>query len=486
MPRPHPLPEDEMTSWGERAMAQSGEAGSARAMEIWLLPFAGMFTQPSWLNAVALATGALLCLNRRTVCAALRAVDGTSDKGFSRFHRFLSRGAWSGLTGSRILLGLLLKAFVPDGQPLVIGVDDTIERRRGSKIRDKGIYRDPVRSSRGFFVKVEGLRWLSLQVLARPGFATRTWGLPFLTVLCRSERANAKRRRRHQTVPEKAAWGMRLIARWLPHRRLVMVGDGAFASLELFRTLRCHTLCVARCRMDARFFNPPPARKAGQKGRPRVIGTRQLTPRTRSVRKSTKWVRMTIPGWRAEDGTTDRPVDVATGTALWNAHGITVPVRWVLTRDPAGRAETRVFVCSDPQRSASEILTWYAMRWAGEVTFEEARRHLGVETQRQWSDLAIHRTTPLLFGLFSLVTLWASELAAKTGKLSVLGAAWYKKSDPTFSDCLATVRRILWAEEAVRPILWRDDFPTWRSRPRTAQKPRLINERLAELISYAA
>lgn len=247
-------------------MAQSGEAGSARAMEIWLLPFAAMFTQPSWLNAVALTTGALLCLNRRTVCAALRAVDGTSDKGFSRFHRFLSRGAWSGLTGSRILLSLLLKAFVPDGQPLVIGVDDTIERRRGSKIRDKGIYRDPVRSSRGFFVKVEGLRWLSLQVLARPGFATRTWGLPFLTVLCRSERANAKRRRRHQTVPEKAAWGMRLIARWFPHRRLVMVGDGAFASLELFRTLRCHTLCVARCRMDARFFNPPPARKAGQRG----------------------------------------------------------------------------------------------------------------------------------------------------------------------------------------------------------------------------
>ena len=158
-------------------MAQSGETGSARAMEIWLLPFAAMFTQPSWLNAVALATGALLCLNRRTVCAALRAVDGPSDKGFSRFHRFLSRGAWSGLT---VLLGLLLKAFVPDGQPLVIGVDDTIERRRGSKIRDKEIYRDPVRSSRGFLVKVEGLRCLSLQVLARPGFATRTWGLPFL------------------------------------------------------------------------------------------------------------------------------------------------------------------------------------------------------------------------------------------------------------------------------------------------------------------
>jgi len=186
------------------------------------------------------------------------------------------------------------------------------------------------------------------------------------------------------------------------------------------------------------------------------------------------------------DGATDRDVDVATGTALWNSHGITLPVRWVLTRDPAGRAETRAFVCSDPQRTTLEILTWYAMRWAVEVSFEETRRHLGVETQRQWSDLAIHRTTPLLLGLFSLVTLWAGELAARTGKLPVLGAAWYKNPDPTFADCLAAVRRILWAEEAVRPILWRDDCPTWRSRPRTAEKPRPINERLAELMSYAA
>src|SRR4051812_31003527 len=176
-------------------------------MEIWLAPFAAMFTQPTWLNAVALATGTVLCLNRRTVCSALRAVDGASDKGFSRFHRFLSRGVWSGLQGSMILLGLLVKAFVADGQPLVVGVDDFIERRRGGKIRDKGIYRDPVRSSRGFFVKVEGLRWLSFQVLARPGFARRTWGLPFLTVLCPSKRANAKRKRRHQTLPEKGHWG---------------------------------------------------------------------------------------------------------------------------------------------------------------------------------------------------------------------------------------------------------------------------------------
>jgi hypothetical protein len=203
------------------------------------------------------------------------------------------------------------------------------------------------------------------------------------------------------------------------------------------------------------------------------------------ARKTTKWVRMTVPGWRTKDGKVEREVDVATGTALWSAQGKTMPVRWLLTRDPAGRAEPRVFVCSDPAQSARQILTWYAMRWAVEPTFQEARRHLGFETQRQWSDLAIHRTTPVLLGLFSLVTLWAADLA-RTGKLAALGAAWYKKPDPTFADCLAAVRRVLWAEEAVTPILWRDDYPTWRARARTAENPRPLQQRMAELMSYAA
>ena len=466
-------------------MAKVDTSGSTRAMEGWRLPFAALFTRPSWLNAVALATGTLLCLNRRTVCAALRAVDGNSDKGFSRFHRFLSRAEWSGLQGAKILLGLLQEAFVPEGEPLVVAIDDSLERRRGGRIRDKGIWRDAVRSSRGFFVKVAGLRWLSLQVVLRPGFARRTWGLPFLTLLSRSEPADARRQRRHQTLPEKATWAMRLVTRWCPDRQLVMVGDGVYASLDLFWTLRQRAVCVARCRMDARFFNPPPPRKRGQRGRPRAVGTRQLTPRTRAARKTTKWVRMTVPGWRTKDGKAEREIDVATSTALWSAQGKTMPVRWVLTRDPAGRAEPRVFVCSDPAQSALQILTWYAMRWAAEPTFQEARRHLGCETQRQWSDLAIHRTTPVLLGVFSLVTLWAADLA-RTGKLAVLGAAWYKKPDPTFADCLAVVRRMLWAEEAVSPILWRDDCPTRRARARTAEKPQPLQQRLAELMSYAA
>src|SRR3954470_24086886 len=176
-------------------------------METWLAPFAAMFTQPTWLNAVALASGAVLCLNRRTVCAALRMVDGSADKGFSRFHRFLSCAQWSGLQGAKILLGLLQAAFVPEGEPLVIAVDGSVEPRRGARICDRGIWRDAVRSSRRFFAKAAGLRWLSLQVVVRPGFARRPWSLPFLTILSRSAQVDAKRQRRHQTLPEKAAWG---------------------------------------------------------------------------------------------------------------------------------------------------------------------------------------------------------------------------------------------------------------------------------------
>ena len=181
--------------------------------------------------------------------------------------RFLSCAQWSGLQGAKILLGLLQKAFVPDDEPLVIAVDHSVERRRG-RISDKGIWRDAVRSSRGVFVKTEGLRWLSLQVVVRPGFARRTWGLPFLTILSRSEQVDTRRQRRHQTLPEKAAWAMRLVARWCPGRRLVMVADGAYASLDVFWALRERAVCVASAAWtQASSTRPRRARKAGKAGR---------------------------------------------------------------------------------------------------------------------------------------------------------------------------------------------------------------------------
>ncbi|MEC5384070.1 hypothetical protein VSX64_25755, partial [Aurantimonas sp. C2-6-R+9] len=149
-----------------------------------------------------------------------------------------------------------------------------------------------------------------------------------------------------------------------------------------------------------------------------------------------------ITGWY---GGGDRLVDIASGTALWYHPGKSVPIRWVLVRDAAGEFEPQAFLCTDLDVDPHAVLGWFVRRWSLEVTFAEVRRHLGVESQRQWSDKAIARTTPALLGLFSLVTLWAGE--ALGNDPMPRQAAWYRKRQITFSDALATVRRQLWVSE---------------------------------------
>ena len=137
-------------------------------------------------------------------------------------------------------------------------------------------------------------------------------------------------------------------------------------------------------------------------------------------------------------------VEIISDTAVWNHPGRRVPIRYVLVRDPQGELEPQGFLCTDLDADPLDILRWFIRRWSIEVTFAEVRRHLGVETQRQWSEPAIARTTPILLGLFSLITLWANDpFTERTPVVRI--ASWYRKSLPTFSDALACVRRQLWA-----------------------------------------
>ena len=170
--------------------------------------FAPLFSARIWPQVQLLAVGALLSPGKRTVTAALRVLGLADDPRFGTFHRLLSRARWSSLQASRVLLGLLLTAFVPSG-PLVLGLDDTIERRTGAKISAKGIYRDPVRSSHGHFVKASGLRWLSLMLLIPIPWAHRIWALPFLTALAPSQRYNEERGHRHRTLTDSSQEGFR-------------------------------------------------------------------------------------------------------------------------------------------------------------------------------------------------------------------------------------------------------------------------------------
>lgn len=439
----------------------------------WLAPFACLFTRPTWGRVPVLIEGTLLAVHRRTVSAALRAAGRDRSPGFARYHRVLNKARWSARAAARVLLGLLVATFVPSG-PVVIGVDDTLERRWGKRIAARGIYRDPVRSSHGHFVKASGLRWVSLSLLAPIPWAGRVWSLPFLTVLAPSERYAQERGRTHKKLTDWARQGLLQTARWLPGRRIVAVTDSGYAALDLLGRVRHRLSVVTRLRLDARLFDPAPPRQPRMVGRPRIIGQRQPTLARRLADPHTRWQAITVAGWY---GGEDRHVEIATGTAVWYHPGLpVVPLRWVLVRDPAGEFRPQAFLCTDPDAAPADILAWFVRRWTIEVTFGEARRHLGVETQRQWSDLAIARTTPVLLGLYSLVALWADDLRTSR-RLLPLTAAWYAKERVTFSDALASVRRALWAEAALR---------TSRQQCDLVEVPRPVLNRLTALACYAA
>src|ERR687890_444123 len=271
----------------------------------WLEPFAAALGRQTWRRAVVLVTGALLSPGRRTVTSALRAAGPGNAPGFANYHKVLSEGRWSGLALAERLLALLVAAFAPHG-PVVVSLDDTLERRWGRRIRARGIYLDPVRSSHGHFVKASGLRWLSVMLVAPVPWAGRAWALPFLTVLAPSERSARERGGRHKRLTDWARQVLLQATRWLPGRRVVAVADSGFAALELLAAVRRHVVVVTRLRLDARLFAPPPPRTRHTIGRPRVVGERLPTLERRLGDRRTRWRRLLVPGWY---GGGDRPVE---------------------------------------------------------------------------------------------------------------------------------------------------------------------------------
>lgn len=440
-----------------------------------MVAFQPLFSKPVGQRAIVLVIGALLAVRARTVAAALRVVGLGGDDRFGAYHRVLSRAHWSAREAAHRLLVALIERFAPSAdEPLVFGLDDTIERRRGAHIQARGIYRDPVRSSHGHFVKASGLRWLSLMLLCEVPWAGRVWALPFLTVLCPSGRFYEGRPRAHKKLTDHARQALLQLRRWLPERYLVVVCDASFSALAFLAGVGHHVTVVTRLRLDAALYEASPPRAPGQIGRSRKKGRR--LPALQQVLSDgrTRWRRLLVSQWY---GRRACEVEVATGCAVWYHSGMAVvPLRWVLVRDPAGKLEPKAFLCTDQEATPLEILSWFVRRWSVEVTFEEVRRHLGVETQRQWSGLAILRTTPCLLGLFSLITLMADRLEV-TGALTVQRSAWYGKDVPTFSDALAAVRMVLWRH-----------VPFSMSGPHTEtlKIPRAVFERLTSTLAYAA
>ena len=298
-----------------------------------------------------------------------------------------------------------------------------------------------------------------------------------MTVLAPSERYAKQRGRRHKSL---AVWTRQLIGqlrRWIPHRPLYVIGDTEYAVIELLAhalSLAAPVYLITRLRLDAGLYAPAPPRTPGTTGRPRVKGKRLPKLEQVACDPTTRWRRAAVARWYSQG---PREVDLVSDTCVWYHPGKpVVPLRYGLIRDPLGKFRTQALLCTDLSVSAEQILEWFVLRWQMEVTFEEVRAHLGVETQRQWNERAIVRTTPVLLGLFSLVTLYADRLHDR-GEIEVRQSAWYAKERATFSDALGSVRRQLWpwAVSAMSPL-----------EGESHKLPLLLQERFADTLCYAA
>jgi DDE superfamily endonuclease len=438
-------------------------------------PFAPCFCGvTTWVKAQVLLIGTILTPGKRVVSEALR-VMGLSQSGqFAQYHQVLNRAAWSPLELAQTLLNLLLKTFTQAEDRLVFGIDPTLERRWGHKIAARGIYRDPVRSSDSHFVKASGLRWISLMLLTPIPWAQRIWALPIMTVLSPSERYYQERGRTPQTLLTRSAQMLKLLRRWLPERDLVVVGDSAYAALDFLSAVQhLQMTFVTRLRLDAALYEPAPPYPG--KGRPRKKGQRLPTLAQVLQNATTVWTTVSLAWY---DGQV-RDMQIASACAVWFHFGKpALPIRWVLVRDPQDDYDPVGLLCTDAHCDPLSIVIWYVQRWQLEVTFEESRRHLGLETQRQWSDKAIARTTPLLLGVFSWVSLVAHALYTAHPSAAPRQAIWYPKTVPTFSDALALVRQHLWMAYPT--------FPTSEETPDMLKIPKPFFDTLVSTLCYAA
>lgn len=437
-----------------------------------LEPFRCLFTTPTWKKMLTLLRGTLLARGRRTVTAALWHTGHQQDPHFSTFHQALNRARWSPLQASRHLLRLIIETFVQAGGTLDIVIDETLERRWGAQIRKRGHYRDSALSSHERSVSSPGLRWIVLAVAVTVPWTRQRWALPFLCLLATTPEVSAKLGLRHKTLGLRARQAASLLRRWLPGVPIKLLGDQAYSILELGLHCTHHQITlIAPFRLDSVIHEPTAVRDPHARGRPRVVGPRLPALVQVLHDPQTVWQRLTLE-WYGEG---QRTLELCTGTAWWYRFGSTpLPIRWVLTRDPAGKRPVKALFSTDQAQSAEEVVRDFMKRWSLEATFEESRAHLGIETQRQWSDRAIERTTPLLFGLYSLVALFGWALALD-GHPPHRQAAWYHKSAATFSDILALVRRHLWGDFV---------FPTARSDPNVVLMPRSTLAQLASAVCY--
>lgn len=408
-------------------------------------------------SLTVLLRGAVLSPRARTVTACLVAAWPWVTKGWQAYENVLRRAQINMLPLSRILFALALR-LVPEGAPLYLAVDESLVRRWGPYVPAVGMHRDPIRSSHGRNAPSPGHKWVVLSVVVRLPYMSGPVALPILSALYTPPHPPKRNRtrplyRRHRTVAELALLLVQLVARWAPERRFIVAADGAYATHRLAGALRPEsphralrrTSLVSRFYFDgATYAEPGPYSGLG---RPRVKGQKLPSPKeVIEQARPDQWQRAVVDWY----GGRRKLVWLCSRTGFWykGPEGLKW-IRWVVVRDPArqgvavaspeGGRRDEVFFTTDPALTLAEIVEAFVRRWSLETTFQEARRHLGLESLRNRSEKAVKRSVPFLLGLYSLVVVWFA-LHVEHPESTRVEWPWYRKAHVTFSDMLTAAR----------------------------------------------
>ena len=442
------------------------------AAEPLIVSLSVAFTQPTFQRIVPLIVGAILTMGRRTVTGVLWTMRGVIRGHPSTYHRVFSRAVWPLWPLGKVLATAILR-LIPENEPVLVPMDDTTAQHRGKCVYGKGCHHDAVRSSHSHIVWRWGHRWVVLAISVKLPFTWRRWALPVLVALYRPKELNQAEGRRHKPAPLLARQLMAVLIHWFPRRKFIFLGDGGYASHELAAFChrhRRHATLVSRFHKDANLYDPPPKAKK-RIGRPRIKGRKLPSPqeviaRSRRTKATVNWY-----------GGGDRRVQLVSDTGHWYKGGqALIPIRWVFTHDIQGTHRDDYFYTTDPDLAPAQVISWFTARWPIETTFQEVRAHLGFESPRQRVAKSVLRTAPCLLGLFSVVSLIFVQYA-RHHPIRLRSTRWYTKTEPTFSDALATVRRLLWSETIFETSSQHDAFE---------KLPRQLRRILLDRLSLAA
>lgn len=399
------------------------------------------FSGSVWPRFRILVLASIVCVGRHTICRLLHIVGTLADGHWSSYHRVLSTRRWSTWRLARILAQHVIQRFVPRGTIPIDG-DDTVTEHPGKKVHGKGRHRDAVRSTHSYTAWKWGHKWIVLAIQVPLPGVNRPWALPVLCALYRTAEEDQQRGRRHKTPCDLMRQLLCVLLRWFPQRKFVFAGDGGYGTHALagFASRQPRLTLISKFYKDANFYEKPAPRKPGTNGRPRIKGQKLPSPED-IVAKSRRRQRLRVSWY----GGGSREVAVVTGASHWYKGGEgLVPVRWVLVEDRTGMHRDEYLFTTDVALTPRQIIEAYTGRWAIEVTFEEAREHIGLETTRGRSAKTVLRAEPCLFGVYTVVALWFSELPAKARRTPTVTWTGSEKPRLTFSDAITLVRRDLW------------------------------------------